>query len=114
MKLSEHKINSYLTEVTIDDHKIFLTDLNKKEKVRNNLFSSSDILKFIGCLIGFVSFLMIVGIVGHGDYIVEMNLSDDWAIKDYIMHTVIALSGFSVAYILCTIGRYPNRFAKNM
>lgn len=114
MKLSEHKINSYTTEVNIDDHKIFLTNKIKKAKVKQNLLSSADVLQLIGYLFGFISFIFLIGIVGHGDYIVEMNLLDNWTINDYVIHIIISISGFCITYLICSISKYLNRIAKNM
>lgn len=69
--------------------KIHNLKLRKKSTIKT--YKIVKILNTISYLIFLLSFLYLVGIAGHSDYVSEAKIVDEWSMTDYIIKSIISL-----------------------
>jgi hypothetical protein len=111
MEVSTRKINSYTTEVKINNEVVYLTDKKKREKSLRRTDRIDKVVTMLAYIIGIAGFLFLVGVPGHGDFCIEMGIADTWSFRDYLLRIVFSASLIGMAYGLYhVVDRVEDRF----
>lgn len=107
-RIKMQKINKYTSKVYVAGKEITLVDTAIKEQVEARRLQminfASKCLEFIGSAICVITFIYIVGIVGHSDFCIEMHIDDEWSTTTYLIYAARSLICMALGAVFIKIG----------
>lgn len=100
--ISTKRVSKYITEVTVGDTTLRLTDNRGKSKNRAKISKEiKNVEKFyvFGGIFLFIGFFLAVGTVGHSDMLVEMGIPDDMTTAQYAVR-------YFISFVISGIGMF--------
>lgn len=106
MKITTRKINSYTTEVNINNTKLIITDRKKSNKIHKIETAVSKFGKIAGCTLAGIAIIRLIGIVGHADFISETFALDGWTSCEYAFKFISSMVLAGIGYRLYTSSNF--------
>lgn len=107
-RIKTQKINKYTSKVYIDGKEITLVNTAIKDQIEANriqaIRAASKCLEYVGSAICVITFIYIVGIVGHSDFCIEMHIEDEWSTVTYLIYAARSIICMALGAVFIKIG----------